>query len=94
MGFVVPADRERMAGYGNFAAVVDVLADAVSRGPYLVGDSFTAADVYIGANLGFGLEFGMIDRRPAFADYVTRLNSRPAAVRAKEIDEALSARAG
>jgi glutathione S-transferase len=92
MGFVVPADRERMAGYGNFAAVVDVLADAVSRGPYLVGDSFTAADVYIGANLGFGLEFGMIDRRPAFADYVSRLNSRPAALRAKEIDEALSAK--
>jgi glutathione S-transferase len=90
LGFVVPPDRERMAGYGNFATVLNVLEGALERGAYLVGESFTAADLYIGANLGFGLQFGMIDKRPAFVSYVSRLSSRPAAVRAKEIDEALT----
>jgi glutathione S-transferase len=89
LGFVVPPDRERMAGYGNFNAVLNALEGAVTHGSYLVGDSFTAADLYIGANLGFGLRFGMIDQRPAFVSYVSRLSSRPAAVRAKEIDDAL-----
>ena len=42
----------------------------MSRGPYLVGDSFTAADLYLGAQLGFGLQFGMIEKRPAFVEYV------------------------
>jgi glutathione S-transferase len=89
LGFVVPPDRERMAGYGNFTTVLNALEGALARGPYLVGESFTAADLYIGANLGFGLQFGMIDKRPAFVSYVSRLSSRPAAVRAKEIDDAL-----
>jgi glutathione S-transferase len=91
LGFVVPPDRERMAGYGNFATVLNVLEGAVSSAPYLVGEGFTAADLYIGANLGFGLQFGLIDKRPAFVDYVGRLSARPAAVRAKQIDDALSA---
>ena len=90
MGFIVPPDKQRMSGYGSFAAVIDVLEAAASSGPYLVGDSFTAADVLVGANLGFGLQFGMIERRPAFEQYVARLTARPAAVRAKQIDDALA----
>ncbi len=89
LGFTVPPDRQRMTGYGSFAAVLDALEGAVSRGPYLVGDSFTAADLYVGSQLGFGLQFGMIEKRPAFVDYVGRLTARPAAVRAKSIDDAL-----
>jgi glutathione S-transferase len=92
MGFVVPPDRERMAGYGNFPTVLNALEQAVQNGPYLIGEQFTAADVYIGASLGFGLEFGMIDKRPAFVSYTSRLSARPAAVRAKQIDDALSAK--
>ena len=91
MGFIVPPDKQRMSGYGSFAAVIDVLEAAASSGPYLVGDSFTAADVLVGANLGFGLQFGMIEQRAAFVDYVAHLTARPAAVRAKEIDDALTA---
>src|SRR5271165_2525583 len=45
MGFTVPPDKQRMSGYGTFAAVINTLEDAVSRGPYLAGDNFTAADV-------------------------------------------------
>jgi glutathione S-transferase len=90
LGVVVPPERERMAGYGNIATVLDVLEKAVARAPYLVGDSFTATDLYIGSQLGFGLQFGMIEKRPAFVEYVGRLSARPAAVRAKQIDDALS----
>jgi glutathione S-transferase len=89
LGVTVPPDRERMVGYGSLGAVLHALEGAVSRGPYLVGDSFTAADVYVGAGIGFGLMFGMIEKRPAFVDYVARLNARPAAQRAKQIDDAL-----
>jgi glutathione S-transferase len=90
MGFTVPPDRERMSGYGNLAAVLDTLEAAVSGSPYLAGDTFTAADVYVGSQLGFGLQFGMIEKRPAFVDYVGRLTTRPAAIRAKQIDDALT----
>jgi glutathione S-transferase len=90
MGFTVPPERERMVGYGNFSAVLSALEGAVSKVPYLTGDNFTAADVYVGSQLGFGLQFGMIEKRAAFVDYVARTSARPAAVRAKEIDDALT----
>jgi len=89
MGFSVTPEQQRMAGYGSFDLVMDVLEDTVSRGPYLVGKSFTAADLYIGSHLGFGTQFGMIDKRPAFEQYLARITTRPAAIRAKEIDDSL-----
>ena len=91
MGFVVPAERERMMGYGRFENVIDALEGAVSRTEYVVGDSFTAADVYLGSNIGFGMQFGAIDKRPSFEQYWQRLSARPAAQRAVEIDDALMA---
>jgi glutathione S-transferase len=91
MGFVVPEERERMMGYGRFENVINALEGAVSQSKYVVGDSFTAADVYVGSNIGFGMDFGMIEKRPAFEQYWQRLSARPAAVRAKKIDDALMA---
>ena len=91
MGFVVPEERERMIGYGRLEQVIDALEAAVSRGEYLVGDSFTAADVYVGSHIDFGMQFGTIEKRPAFERYRQRLSARPAALRAKEIDDALAA---
>jgi glutathione S-transferase len=92
MGFIVPPDKQRMAGYGSFALVLDTLEGTISKAPYLAGDSFTAADLYVGSQLGFGLQFGMIEKRPAFAEYVGRLSARPAALRAKQIDDELTPR--
>jgi glutathione S-transferase len=89
LGFVVPPERERMAGYGNFATVLNTLEGVVAGRPYLVGDSFTAADLYVGSMLGFGMQFGMIEKRPTLADYALPLLQRPAAIRAREIDDAL-----
>jgi glutathione S-transferase len=91
LGFAVPPERERMMGYGNFTLVMDTLEAAVSRGDYLVGDSFTAADVYVGSAIGFGLMFGSIEKRPAFERYWQRISSRPAAARAKALDDAQAA---
>jgi len=91
LGFVVPPERERMMGYGNIGKVLSTLEAAVSSGDYLVGNSFTAADVYVGSGIGFGMQFGMIEKRPAFERYWQRLSARPAALRAKEIDDTLAA---
>ncbi len=88
-GFVVPREREASVGYGSFDRVMTALEEAVSRSNYLAGDSFTAADVYLGSQIGFGLMFGTIEKRPAFQQYWQRISARPAYVRAKELDDAL-----
>jgi glutathione S-transferase len=91
LGFVVPPERERMMGYGNIGLVLKTLEDAVGQSPYLVGDGFTAADLYVGAQIGFGLMFGTIEKRPAFEQYWQRLSNRPAFLRARALDDALVA---
>jgi len=93
LGVVVPDEKRGMVGYGSREQVIDTLEFAVSRGDYLVGDSFSAADLYLGAQLGWGLQFGTIDKRPVFERYVARIMTRPAAARAREIDDALIAAA-
>ena len=89
LGFVVPQERERMIGYGRIEHVMSALEAALSRSDYLVGDNFTAADLYVGSQLGFGMMFGTIEKRPAFERYWQRLSARPACKRAKELDDAL-----
>ena len=91
LGFVVPLEREGTIGYGNIERVLKTMEAAVSRADYLVGDSFTAADVYAGSQIGLGLMFGTIDKRPAFERYWQRISARPAYARAKELDDALIA---
>jgi glutathione S-transferase len=88
----VPAERRGMVGYGSFSDVMDALEAAVSATDYVAGDRFTAADVYVGAHVGWGLEFGSIEKRPAFKRYWKRIGARPAAARAKEMDDALMAK--
>jgi glutathione S-transferase len=91
LGFAMPEGRERMAGYGSLADVLNTLEGAVSQTEYIAGDSFTAADVYFGSQIGFGLMFGGLEKRPAFELYWTRISARPAAKRARAIDDALIA---
>jgi glutathione S-transferase len=92
LGFVVPPERERMMGYGNFARAMDALETAVSRGDYLLGDRFSAADVYVGSAIGFGMMFGTMEKRPAFEKYWQRVSTRPAMARAKALDDADAAK--
>ena len=85
----VPAEQRGMVGFGCADDVLNTLEAALKGREYLAGDSFTAADLYIGAHLGWGMGFGTIEKRPVFESYVARLESRPAAVRANQIDDAL-----
>ncbi|MEA3002234.1 MAG: glutathione S-transferase [Sphingomonadales bacterium] len=94
LGLLAPADKKMMAGYGSFEETIDALEQAVSGGPYICGDRFTAADVYVGSQIGWGMMFGSIEKRPAFEDYFGRLSQRPAAIRAREIDDALMPKQG
>jgi len=94
LGVQVPADRERMVGYGTFDAVMNGVERAVSAGPYIAGDAFTAADVYCGSHIGWGLQFGSMEKRPAFEAYWSRLVGRPAWRKATGIDDALVAQSG
>jgi glutathione S-transferase len=89
MGWEAPPERARMMGYGTYGQTLDALEGALDGRDYLVGGGFTAADLYLGSHLGWGMMFGTIEKRPAFEAYVGRLLSRPAAVRAREMDDAL-----
>lgn len=91
LGFVVPEGRERMAGYGCFEDMIGALEQAVSVDAWICGSQFTAADVYVGAQVDWGLAFGSIPSRPAFETYADRLRQRPAYKRQKELDNALIA---
>lgn len=93
MGWVPTPERQRMFGYGSREAVLDTLEQAVTGREYLVGNRFSAADLYVGAHIGWGMQFGTLEKRPAFEAYFARLQARPAAKRAAEIDDKLVAEA-
>jgi glutathione S-transferase len=91
LGFVVPPERERMIGYGTLAQALNAREAAVSKSDYIAGNSFTAADLYVGSHIGFGMMFGTLEKRPAFEKYWQRVSSRPACKRAKDLDDAKAA---
>ncbi len=91
LGVEVPEDKRGTVGYGSKEQMLDVLAAAVSRNDYITGDHFTAADIYVGSEIGFGLQFGTIEARPEFTDYYGRLQSRDALQRALVMDNDLMA---
>ena len=83
-------EQQMMVGFGSYGAVLDVLQDLVaSSGPYLLGESFSALDVYLGSQIIWGIGFGTMEKRPGFEDYVARITARPAYAKAKAIDAAL-----
>jgi glutathione S-transferase len=84
-------EQHRMFGYGTFDKVVSVLDDLLSKQAYACGDRFTAADVYLGSQVMFPLQFGMLPQRDSFVAYRDRLQSRDAYKRASEIDEKIIA---
>lgn len=90
-GLRVPPEREGSIGYGTFERVMNTLDETLSRVEFLAGETFTAADLYVGSQIGFGLAFKTIEPRPSFLRYWERLSARPAAIRAREIDDALIA---
>jgi glutathione S-transferase len=91
LGVAVRPEQARMVGYGTREQSLAAVEDQLNRSEYIAGDRFTAADVYVGSHIGFGMMFGTIDKREAFERYWTLLSTRPAAQRAREIDDKLVA---
>ena len=88
LGVEVPEKSLGFVGYGSLARVIDALETAVAGGGYIAGERFSAADVYVGSQIGFGLRFNTIEARPALVAYWQRIENRPAAVRARAFDDA------
>jgi glutathione S-transferase len=86
------ADR-KMLGYGDFDTTMNVLARAVEKGPWLMGDQFTAADVVIGASIRWGMIFKLVPERKEFVDYAARIAMRPAVQRTEAKNKELDAKA-
>jgi len=90
-GIEPDADQQRSAGFGTLELALGALERAVAGKTYVAGERFTAADVYVGSQIDWGMEFGTIPARPAFEAYVAPLRERAAYKRAKEIDNGLIA---
>ena len=81
-------------GYGSYDRTVDELERAVTGRTYIAGDRFTAADVYVGSHIGWGLGLQTLPPRDAFLAYAGRLTERDAYKRGVAKDEALLTASG
>ncbi|MGI9357310.1 MAG: glutathione S-transferase family protein [Rhizobiaceae bacterium] len=90
----VPDEKKGFVGYGNYADVMDTVEAAVDHDGYIAGDTFTAADVCLGSQIGFGMQFGGVEKRPAFERCWERVSDRDAKLRADEIDNAAMPKEG
>lgn len=88
LGLEPAEDKSGTLGYGSFEAVIDAMEHACTLHDYLTGDAFTAADVYAGSQIGWSMQFGTIEKRPAFEAYWARITDRDAYRRANELDNA------
>lgn len=79
-----------MMPYGTYGETVDALAGALSKGPYILGERFSAADVVVGSGVRWMLMFKLLPERPEFTSYADRVTSRPAFVRAMTKDAELA----
>ena len=80
-----------MSPYGDFDAVLSAVTDRLEAGPYMLGQTFSAADVLWGTALQWITMFGLVAATPAIKGYIERVCSRPAAIRVRERDTALAA---
>jgi len=83
--------RRAMSPYGDFDTVIDTLSAALAKGPFLLGERASAADILWGTALGWTTGFKLVPERPEIMAYVRRIADRPAVKRAQEKDTALAA---
>lgn len=93
LSWETPKERRGMVGFGTYETVMDTLENLLSGRPYVCGDRFTAADVYVGSHVNWGLMFGSFPKRATFEQYVARVTDRPAFKAARARDAALIAAA-
>ena len=73
-----PVDRPGALGYGNYTDTLNALEQALAPGPYILGERFSAADVYVGSQIVWGMMTKSLEPRSAFEQYAARLSERPA----------------
>lgn len=78
--------RASAAGFGTYEDMLDTISAAIAKGPWLLGEWFTIADVVFGGTVRFMTEFGMLDQRPEYMAYIERLSARTASQKAQEIN--------
>jgi glutathione S-transferase len=83
----VTPEQEGFLGFGNYNKTISTLANALQLSPYIAGEKFSAADVYVGSHLSWGMLFNSIEAQPVFEDYVARLKLRPAFIRSNQIND-------
>ncbi|WP_164115668.1 glutathione S-transferase family protein [Sphingorhabdus sp. Alg239-R122] len=86
LGFHTDEEKSRMAGYGTYDQMVDVLDGMLGERQYICGDRFTAADIYMGSQVIWGTQFKTLPERDNFTTYAARLSERDAYKAAKTID--------
>ncbi|RJG12379.1 glutathione S-transferase family protein [Pseudomonas cavernicola] len=80
-----------MSPYGDFDTMLRTLNEQLGKGPYLLGEKFTAADVLWGTALTWTTMFGLVPLSPVIKAYIERVNARPAVARVRAKDEELAA---
>ncbi|MDY7225198.1 glutathione S-transferase family protein [Hyalangium rubrum] len=78
--------------YGDFETVISTLTQQLAKGPWLLGETFTAADVLWGSALTWTTGFKLVPELPEIKAYLERFNARPAVVRARAKDAELAAK--
>jgi glutathione S-transferase len=82
---------QSMSPYGSYDTTIAAIADTLGKGPYMLGDTFSALDVVYGAGLGWTMMFKLVPERPEFTRYIAELHKRPAWIAAQKKDAEFAA---
>ena len=77
--------------YGDFDTMFKTLTDQLAKGPYLLGEKFSAADLLWGTALTWTTMFGLVPETPVTRAYMDRINARPSVARVRKLDAELAA---
>ena len=89
MGWVVEPDKRGRVGYGCLEDVVATLTGHLATHDYFCGGAFSAVDVYVGSQIGWGLGFKTLPGNAVLQAYWDRIKVRPALARGNSLDDAL-----
>lgn len=85
----IDAENAQAVGCGFITDAINAMELAIKNAPYICGDQFTTADVLAASYLGWEMQQKVIEERASFREYVNRLEKRPAAIRANQLDDAI-----
>lgn len=86
--------KAQSAGWGTYEEMVETIDAAIGEGPFVLGETFSMADMLFGGTVGWMMMFGMLPKKPAWEAYIARLDARPARQKANAINEAIATEHG